>query len=335
MEKPFYAFNNNNDSQDEDEEADDEEADKYNLPVSEHPDWPYKIMASARTRFSDYLVKTTYTDPDNFSMYIYNDFHPYGVTEMLENLLIDFNNVRKKRGKAEDDLNEMWAIISMMTRWLCHPRSGALVLIDDGERCDETVDLTCCAFLTVLEEIDRAGELKANGSRFLDVGLIMALFISFVGPMPDTMSIEGANDYVPHIFEYANKAGIDLFQQGVSGIDRYAERYKPQKSQKSKAIDRWGFAKKVSRPSMSCVLTTLKCRFVVPRPRTIGRRRTQHPQNVSSSAKRIQLRRKRCFGGHLRQGLSRSRREDYAGDSVALEVYKCKRNCTMCRRLVE
>ena len=36
---------------------------------------------------TEYERRATYTDPDNFDMYIYNDFHGYGFQELLENLV--------------------------------------------------------------------------------------------------------------------------------------------------------------------------------------------------------------------------------------------------------
>jgi hypothetical protein len=37
--------------------------------------------------FSEYRRRSTYCDPDNFGMYIYNDFNGWGLQELMENLV--------------------------------------------------------------------------------------------------------------------------------------------------------------------------------------------------------------------------------------------------------
>jgi hypothetical protein len=49
--------------------------------------------------------------PDMFDMYIYNDFYPYGILEVLENLLLDYL-------EAKDDWKEQWVVCETIVWFL-------------------------------------------------------------------------------------------------------------------------------------------------------------------------------------------------------------------------
>lgn len=91
-----------NDDEDEDEIGEDEDEDEsedYDESLSdqdeitkmhlkspsEHPEWKWTMSWKSWQLLCDWSVRARYTDPDNFEMYIYNDFHGYGMIEMVEN----------------------------------------------------------------------------------------------------------------------------------------------------------------------------------------------------------------------------------------------------------
>jgi hypothetical protein len=56
-------------------------------PAKDHPEWKWVIMWEGFKNFSDYRRRSQYCDPDNFGMYIYNDFAGKGLMELMENLV--------------------------------------------------------------------------------------------------------------------------------------------------------------------------------------------------------------------------------------------------------
>lgn len=56
-------------------------------PAAEHPNHKWIAMWETWRMVCDWCRKASYTDPDNFKMYIYNDFHCYGIQELIENLV--------------------------------------------------------------------------------------------------------------------------------------------------------------------------------------------------------------------------------------------------------
>lgn len=78
----------------------------------------------------------------------------------------------------------MWAVLAALGHWF----QQEVVLmtwshIDDGPRVNALVQLIGVAFLTGLDAIDHAGQLKP-GSTFPDLGLVMSIYLAwYVGSL--------------------------------------------------------------------------------------------------------------------------------------------------------
>ena len=108
MSKPLYAgvstfdddYDEEEDERDEEEKAAEEaEPDDgsdphrvrtetmWNRLAVDYPAWPYTIMAGSWSRLCDSVILARNTNPEEFGMYVHNDFHPYGIAEILENMV--------------------------------------------------------------------------------------------------------------------------------------------------------------------------------------------------------------------------------------------------------
>ena len=56
-------------------------------PASEHPDWEWVVIDKTWTIVTEWHRRMDYCNPDNFDMYIYNDWYGYGLQELQENLV--------------------------------------------------------------------------------------------------------------------------------------------------------------------------------------------------------------------------------------------------------
>jgi hypothetical protein len=66
----------------------DEEACRvHSKPASEHPDWKWVVMDETWMIMTEWHRRASYCDPDNFDMYIYNDWLGWGLQELHENLV--------------------------------------------------------------------------------------------------------------------------------------------------------------------------------------------------------------------------------------------------------
>lgn len=233
MQQPYYTSVLPDDDSDEDEW--DEKTDMFNKVASEHPDWPYKLTAANWRRLCDLTHQASYRDPDKFDLNVYTDDHAYGVLEVLENLLIDFNKAQKST------LEERWSIVAAMSHWLNTDDGDLWLSIDDGDRTGETAGVVGAALLSTLNEMDKKGELKGN-SKFIDLGLVMALYLKW-SVDPADIPIEEVQEWQPHVVAYAKKAGLDLAKQGVEPLDSTLSQHQdvaPMSSNKD-----WAYSKKV------------------------------------------------------------------------------------------
>lgn len=72
-------------------------------PAVNHPNEKWIFTNAGFSKWMALRQQTTVRDPDNFGMYVYNDFFGYSLMELIENSLIDFE-------EADGDWKMQWAI---------------------------------------------------------------------------------------------------------------------------------------------------------------------------------------------------------------------------------
>lgn len=71
----------------------------HGKPAAEHPEWKWTLMDQTWSIVTEWQRRTDYCQPDNFAMYIYNDWYGYGLQELQENLVS-----RSNMGEASKSL---------------------------------------------------------------------------------------------------------------------------------------------------------------------------------------------------------------------------------------
>jgi hypothetical protein len=64
-------------------------------PLAEHPEAKYCISRAGMQRFNMIRGMLPYRDPDSFGMYTFNDASAYGLLEVMENQILDFEEAHK------------------------------------------------------------------------------------------------------------------------------------------------------------------------------------------------------------------------------------------------
>ncbi|RYP21690.1 hypothetical protein DL767_009206 [Monosporascus sp. MG133] len=258
LTRPFFDFENENEDKDEDEQLDEDEIeDRYNelvtskdgvvtKPAADHPDHKWISMWQAWKKYCYLKRHALYTNPDMFGMYIYNDFHGYGIQELVQNTLLAFDKEFSKKTHDDARLNEMWSITSSLVHWLLRDELGSWM--NDGELLSETISMIGLAFLAMLNELDLAKLLKAD-SRIKDLGLVMACYLEWSQVSNEYADDESDVDLPETVVAYAKKAGIELENAGVYGLKEKLSSIEEEKGEietlsgNAKA-DRWAWKKK-------------------------------------------------------------------------------------------
>ncbi|KAK8095700.1 hypothetical protein PG999_013722 [Apiospora kogelbergensis] len=206
--------------------ADEEEIEKLYLaqrdkkllgePAEKHPEHKWVAFWKTWTLFIGWSEAADFCDSDAFGMHIYTDFHGWGLQEIVERMFVAFDVQFKKKQRDEETINHMWAVVAAAVHWLAGEDLSLWFGADDADRISQTVKGIGSMLLSMLNELDRAGELKAD-SRMKDLALIMAWYLEWSKGLTD-MLIQGDElDWRAQTVAYAKKAGIDLASSGLFG----------------------------------------------------------------------------------------------------------------------
>lgn len=81
-----------------------------------NPEHPWVISWAGMKKFENQFLHMDLRVPDYFSMYTFNDHGAYGSLEVLQNLILDFEEAAK-------EWREQWAVCEGVVHWLAHPAS--------------------------------------------------------------------------------------------------------------------------------------------------------------------------------------------------------------------
>ncbi|KAK0701213.1 hypothetical protein B0T21DRAFT_388296 [Apiosordaria backusii] len=197
----------------------------------DHPEHPYVMTRAGKCMLIDLRSHCEIRDPDNFGMYTFNDHSAYGALEVLQNLILDFEEA--------DSWQEKWAVCEAMGCFLKDNSYGTLASqIDDGEGADAIWQLMGRLFLSMLAQFERDGLLAKDGP-VKNLGFIMAVWMSIpsdmrgynlleesmaepLGPIKD----KNVKRWRPHSFDkqilaYARKYDITL--KGLHNLEELIE----------------------------------------------------------------------------------------------------------------
>ena len=104
--------------------------------ASKHPDHKWVIYRAAYMGYVELRRLADYTNPDAMGLYIYNDWHSYGLLELIDNQvgflhilvrsegkanleqLLAFNQAWSKKADDPSRIKEMWTIMTKLIWWL-------------------------------------------------------------------------------------------------------------------------------------------------------------------------------------------------------------------------
>ncbi|KAH8704500.1 hypothetical protein GQ44DRAFT_630308, partial [Phaeosphaeriaceae sp. PMI808] len=227
---------------------------KYNhKPIADFPDWPFIISKEAEKILGDHHIAAAKRDQDIFSMHIFNDWTGYGLQEVIENQLSDFNKIMSVKGNQEPDAVELWIRLSAFAHWTQEEQLGPWMGQDDGQRWSDTSAMIGIATLATLNALQRS-RLLSNDSPIKDLGFVIALLGSFlnccVGMTGDVPVMEGCDEMETwpwEVVQYAKNAGVEI--RGVYDIEKeFVEEYDDEEEvgvwKTKEGVDRWGWKAK-------------------------------------------------------------------------------------------
>ncbi|KAL5357715.1 hypothetical protein BJX96DRAFT_145065 [Aspergillus floccosus] len=221
--------NDEDDEDDEDEDDDDDndrpaDAEKKvpcdggktclcHKPADKHPGHRWLISKAGWQKYLGARIMCDLRDPDNFDMYTFNDHAGYGVLEVVQNLLLDYDEMKTI-------WRDQWAVCEALVQLCMGASADPMMMVDDGQCVYDTHSLIGRMFLNMLVTLHNAGLLKPN-SEVQSLPAVMAQYIQLAtgwerdGFMGDDDELEKGDDYQATMFAgyvraYAAKHDIQL-----------------------------------------------------------------------------------------------------------------------------
>ncbi|OQE17495.1 hypothetical protein PENFLA_c024G02291 [Penicillium flavigenum] len=225
----------------EQKKKDDAEADDATTlkPASEHPGEKWIFTTAGVAKWVALKRSTAVRDPDNFDMHVYNDFFGYAVMELVQNLLLDFD-------EADGDWKMQWAICEATGLYFQMDAIMPIVGCDDGETVNAVFIAFATMFLTMLSTLERNDLFKPD-SEVKNIGAIMGLFIRFIVDVEE-YGIDW-DDHDAKIKAYAAKHNVKIHGLNHPRYEKSSGETVELPEATANANDPWGWAK---------VLTKLK-----------------------------------------------------------------------------
>ncbi|TVY32895.1 hypothetical protein LSUB1_G007488 [Lachnellula subtilissima] len=223
-----WAEDNEDEDEDEDENGDeDTEKDKNNgndgeeMSSREVTDKGFPITQAGFDMFKHIVIEQEKRDPDCHDMYIFNDYAGYGMTEVLENLLMDFNKILFKKDVSP---LKKWSYIEGLVVWLYYGDLMSLMMNDDSDSVKDIFNFFITLMVTSLEMLNEHSLINPT-SAVPSVNICTLIMIKFF--QKDTVDFAIKN--VEKIVQAADEAGVvwDFRKElGVSEEDIKALRVK-------------------------------------------------------------------------------------------------------------
>lgn len=128
--------------------------------------------------------------PDDFNMYIFNDFEAYAMIEIQENFLQSFKDayVSRKMG-AEEKMRGCWAALEAGAVWLVKEETGLSMwrMAEDGERVARLMRLWGAAVLAMIRMMEERGVFRVGtDAPVRNLRLVLGLLVLVFGTGEDT-----------------------------------------------------------------------------------------------------------------------------------------------------
>ncbi|CAG9993052.1 unnamed protein product [Clonostachys byssicola] len=135
------------------------------------PSHPYTLTRAGIAKYHNAQHMIDLRNPDAFSMYTFNDHMAYGSLEVVQNLLLDFEEARHDKM-----WREAWAVTEAMALFMVIGAGGDMCMADDGDMIQATAHQIMRMALTSLAILESEGKLT-EASSVKNIGWIIGLYL--------------------------------------------------------------------------------------------------------------------------------------------------------------
>lgn len=190
-------------------------------PADSHPQYDWVMTKRGFELALHWMAEREKRTQDNFELHVFNDFNGYGTQEVLENMLVAFDEVMNPPIAATGPLDmvlRLWAQVEGMSLFL-NDDLMEYNMLDDSASVARFAEMVGVAILATIELLIARG-LFAKKSNIRNIGLILCRFIEF-GQTQDDASSMNEDGWVNRIVQVADKHAVAI--EGTPDIEKTLE----------------------------------------------------------------------------------------------------------------
>lgn len=126
-------------------------------PASDHPGHLYVVTSAGLTRHLYSGNMMSFRTPDYFDMYTFNDHSAYGAVEVVQNLLLDFDEAFKAK-----QWREAWTVVEGLGMFMLVGAGSEMSMADGGDMVRRTAEQIVRMVLTELASITARSSPRAE-----------------------------------------------------------------------------------------------------------------------------------------------------------------------------
>jgi hypothetical protein len=211
---------------------------------AELPDYPFTFTRAGIGRHHAASDMMDMRNPDAMGMYTFNDHMAYGALEVVQNMMLDFDEAYQG-----NRLLELWSVLEGIALFVAKGEGELMSMADDGARIQETVEQLARMMLTGLAALEAENKLK----EIKNVGLVIAFFLQ-LGETWQEMSLLGESapskaktfKFIPekldrYLHAIAKRHDIDI--PGIDDLDNDDDDDDDEVMMPKAGKDPWGWTK--------------------------------------------------------------------------------------------
>lgn len=142
-------------------------------------------------------------DPDDFGMHTFNDHACYGALEVLQNIMLDFDEAYQAK-----DWRETWVNVETLAMFMEYAGGTDICICDDGQMVTEAAKVLAKIPLVALTAIEKENKDPAWDPRNIDY--IISLYIKVARTLRDQSLLEKPIKHTTKTFKW-NASNLNLY----------------------------------------------------------------------------------------------------------------------------
>lgn len=180
-------------------------------PFASLPNHPYTFTRAGMGRHNVAGDMMSLRNPDSMGMYTFNDHTAYGALEVVQNMMLDFDEAYNGKRWLE-----AWSVLEGLGLFMLKGDGNMMCMADDSSRIEETAVQIARMSLALLAALEEAKILTTEGSSTIpNVGLVIAILLQVIESLREQGLLEDVKPTKAKTFKF-NASNVDIYLRAIA-----------------------------------------------------------------------------------------------------------------------